>query len=129
MKTLIFIDDDPISNYIHDLVLENLKIKNAHFFLSAKEGLDFLSNRKNQVNDIIFVDINMPVMDGWDFIEKYQNLYKSNKNNQQFFVMLSSSFNHNYTKKIKKYKSIKGFLIKPLSKDTLTNFFQEHNLL
>ena len=132
LRFLIFIDDDPTSNYIHELVLNNLKISNTHFFLSAKECLEFLSkqpeNKNIEIHDIIFIDVNMPGIDGWQFIEIYQKRLRTNKN-QQFFVMLSADLNHNDIEKSKEYKNVKDFLIKPLSEKIFTKFFQKHKLI
>ena len=132
LRFLIFIDDDPTSNYIHELVLNNLKISNTHFFLSAKECLEFLSKQQEskniEIHDIIFIDVNMPGIDGWQFIETYQKQLKTNKN-QQFFVMLSADLNHNDIEKSKEYKNVKDFLIKPLSEKIFTKFFQKHKLI
>ena len=79
IKSLIFVDDDPASNYIHNLVLKKLNLPiEPKFFLSANDALTYLSKISNSQKadpEIIFVDINMPVNDGWDFVKEYMNIF------------------------------------------------------
>lgn len=118
IKSIIFIDDDPASNYIHNLVLKKLDLSiGPKFFLSVKDALTYLSNNDDSVKtypEIIFVDINMPVADGWDFVKEYMNtFFKPEK--KQFIIMLSSSITPDDIKKVSEYEIIFDFIEKPLS--------------
>ena len=66
---------------------------------------------------MILIDINMPVMNGWEFIEAYEALAIEHKVDM---YILSSSVYENDIEKTKSYKAVKGFISKPLSMERLT---------
>jgi len=123
IKSLIFVDDDPAANYIHKLVLKKL---NSHiepeFFLTANNALTYLSkiNHPQRTDpDIIFVDINMPVMDGWDFVREYTNTFFTPQR-KQCIIMFSSLITPDDVKKASEYEVIFDLVEKPLSVILLT---------
>ncbi|TVZ17225.1 response regulator [Maribacter sp. MAR_2009_72] len=67
MIKILIIEDDEITNFISKSTLEKFGFKNISVALNGQEGLDFL--RSNMCPDIILLDVNMPVLDGWDFLE------------------------------------------------------------
>jgi len=72
-NSLLFIDDDKLTNTYHELILKNSKVcENAKFFLSAEKAIEHLrsiiSDEKKTLPDVIFLDINMPIMNGWEFV-------------------------------------------------------------
>lgn len=125
IKSLIFIDDDPTSNYIHSLVLKKLNLHiEPKFFLNANDGLAYLSKIDNPKThlEIIFVDINMPVMDGWDFVSEYTNtFYKPER--KQFIIMFSSSIAQDDINKAAGYEVVFDLVEKPLSSTLLMGMF------
>lgn len=130
IKSLILIDDDPASNYIHKLVLKKLNLQiEPKFFLSANEALNHLSQIDNSEKvdpEIIFVDINMPVASGWDFVREYTNTF-FNPEKKQFIIMFTSSIAPEDVKKVGKYEVVFDLVEKPLSVTLLTGVFD--NLL
>ncbi|WP_339651631.1 response regulator [uncultured Maribacter sp.] len=67
MFKILIIEDDEITNFITKTNLEKYGYKNIAIALNGKDGLDYLM--KNECPDLILLDINMPVLDGWDFLE------------------------------------------------------------
>ena len=132
LSNIIFVDDDPTSNYIHNLVIKKLEIKvNTYFFLKVDDALNFLLNRELQendiANDIIFIDINMPVKDGWDFIQEFEDNIAENEQ-KKIIIMMSSVINKNDADRIKNHKMIDDFMLKPFSEEMLENIFDKHQL-
>ncbi len=76
---------------------------------------DLVENHE-QLPQLVLVDINMPILNGWEFIEAFEALNLEVKNDM---YMLSSSVYENDIEKAKSYKSVKGFISKPLSIDRL----------
>ena len=72
---IFFVDDDHAINRYHEIILgkvaENLDLS-ISFHTDPVEVMDSFEQQKTQIPDIIFLDINMPIMNGWDFLNKYQ---------------------------------------------------------
>lgn len=128
MKHLLIIDDDLVSILILKKMLSNVGfLENPIVFYNASEALDFLS-KNNTSNDsyCIFLDINMPVMNGWEFLEKIQVNYKPDN----FRVyLLTSSTSEQEKSKSKDYHFIKRFISKPISKEILNEIKEEFKKL
>ena len=116
--SLIFVDDDPASNYIHNLVLKKLNVHiEPKFFLSSNDALTYLSKINNSQKadpEIIFVDINMPVNDGWDFVKEYMNTFFKPER-KQFIIMFSSLITPGDIKRGGEYEVVYDLVEKPLS--------------
>lgn len=114
----LFVDDtEGDNNYIRLLIdIQKLPI-DAHFEPTGKNALDYLDNlSKDDFPKIIFVDINMPLMDGFEFIEAFeQKFYPAHKNTMLF--IMSSSHRLSEIEKAKSISSIVDFIQKPLTKD------------
>ena len=131
IKSLIFVDDDPASNYIHNLVLKKLNLPiEPKFFLSANDALTYLSKISNSQKadpEIIFVDINMPVNDGWDFVKEYMNIF-FRPERKQFIIMFSSLITPGDIKRGGEFEVVFDLVEKPLSatllKEVLDNLLK-----
>ncbi len=117
MKTLeriMLVDDDLDTNFYNKIVLEQAKATNEIIvFENGKEALEYLKNGSDKV-DLILLDINMPIMTGWQFLEHYERL-DENRKATIVIVMLTSSINSDDRKKADKFSSIKKFINKPIS--------------
>lgn len=116
-KNILIVDDDKIYHFI----LKNLFTKNNYnistcFTENGQEGIDLLKNRvtENSLPDIILLDINMPIMNGWQFLDELKILMIK----YQFHIpvyLISSSNNHEDFKTAQLYKDqIKAFVLKPI---------------
>ncbi len=89
---ILLVDDDPIFNYIHSKFLENIGIKKIITVVNGKEALNHISAcKKESLPDFIFIDIDMPIMNGFQFIVEFRNLHISNKNEIHIIILTSSS--------------------------------------
>lgn len=94
-KNKLYIDDDEATNFIHQMVIEDADIC-SHLVVkdNAYEALKYLEQKDSIKPNLIFLDINMPKMNGWQFLERYINL-KGNPPHKITTIMLSSSLNPN----------------------------------
>ncbi len=122
----LFIDDNPTNNYLTQLNIKFDKLPiTAHIFEQALVALDYLENcanpRLNSTDifpDFIFIDINMPVMDGFEFIRAYEDSYFHAHPNTEIYLM--TSFIHAETQqKATRCKSVHGLFNKPFTSEIL----------
>ncbi len=117
---VLLVEDDPITILVCDRMIKLTSF--AEKVITCENGkiaLDFLATLESQqLPPIIFLDINMPVMNGWDFLDEFEIL-KLNFTNLPRIYLLSSTVDPEDYKKAKKFPQVADFISKPLSKDTL----------
>ncbi|MDX2301579.1 MAG: response regulator [Microscillaceae bacterium] len=115
---IMLIDDDPINNLI---IRKELTRFNPHIglivFESPTEALKYLTQEASKPN-LILLDINMPEMNGWEFLDEFEKL-SLNIN----LAMLTSSIAKIDHKKSQDYSSVKDYFIKPLDKDKIQKIY------
>jgi CheY-like chemotaxis protein len=118
-KKIVLIDDDQLNNLINTRIITKFSDYTVTSFTSGREGLKFLaSSDPADFPEIIFLDINMPVMDGWEFLEEYQKLPEALVQNC-LIIMLTSSIDINDIEKSKLFKNVREFMSKPLTVESL----------
>ena len=125
---MVLIDDDAISNFLSSKLIEKEQFAGKVVsYLSAEDALtsisEVLSANVAESPDIIFLDINMPSMDGWGFLEEYKKLPKDFTSRCRLF-MLSSAVDKKDIVQARSYKEVEEFISKPLSPEIL-NFIQD----
>jgi CheY-like chemotaxis protein len=127
---LYVIDDDEVFQYIVKRQFENtLKVKRITFFADGKEAIKALednSTRSTELPDVILLDINMPVMDGWDFLKSYRTV-KSSLAKLPLIYLVTTSLAENDKKKAKEFEDVTGYIVKPVKKEELDTIFSKVN--
>lgn len=122
-KTIFLIDDDPVMNYINNKIISSAYTFNLVEFTNAREALDDIKQQyqagQNTVPEIIFLDLNMPHMDGWEFLDEFQQL-PEDLHLRCNVIILSSSISKSDIEKSQGYKSVIEFISKPLTVEALT---------
>ncbi len=123
LNKILLIDDSEADNYIHSRVIKKADVTDQIITkLGAQEALDYLQEKENghyPNPDLIFLDINMPGLNGWDFLEEYKKLDKEQKKGV-VVCMLSTSAPEIEQQNISKYEDIKSYSQKPLTHEALT---------
>lgn len=111
---ILLIDDDDDTNQLIELLLEKCEaVDEFHIESNANDGLMYLE-KADPLPDCVFVDLKMPEIDGFEFIEKYEQQSKILPSETRIYV-LSSSARSSDKEKAFSFKSVKGFIVKPLS--------------
>lgn len=121
----MLIDDNEIDNLINQKMIEAATItENIYTHTGAKSAIEFLRNMEKLdvaekvLPDVIFLDIDMPLMDGFQFLDEFEKLSNSTKSKCKI-VMLTSSINPQDFNRSKKYEYVKLYLNKPLSHESI----------
>lgn len=134
ISSILLIDDNIHDNYFHELAIkktdDSLIINSA---TSGEKAIEYLENSKKDpdnypVPDLIFLDINMPGMNGFEFLEKAREKKIFDSSNPHIFVMLTSSLNPNDERMAKEQfaNEIKEFKNKPLTANMLKEILEKY---
>lgn len=115
---VLIVDDDPVILMIHRLKVVKAGLdKEPIEFLNGKLALDYLINHHpNGKNYLVLLDINMPVMNGWEFLNA---LEKNRLSDQVDVAIVTSSVNHEDKIRAEGYHQVFSYLIKPLVEEDL----------
>jgi len=127
-KLAIIIDDDPISILVCETLLKKTNFaETVKSFKSGGEGLTFLKSRFEAVGslpDIIFLDVYMPVMSGWEFLEAYEQL-ENLPEKRPHVMMLSAAFDPADRQKAEDSVLVTDFISKPITTEILVGMMAE----
>lgn len=123
IKQVLVIDDDPINNIIFQKLSEFIGFAEEIVpFISAVDSLDYLQKLEEDHNtppNIIFLDIRMPIVNGWEFLERLNQLNKNHYFDSTAIYMLTSSSEQSDINKSKNYSLVTDYIVKPLSTEKL----------
>lgn len=125
-NAVMLIEDNEIDNYISDRILKTSGFtNNVLTHTSVKSALEFLKNLESLKNppavlipDYILLDLNLPVLDGFHFLEEFETFSAIIKS-QIKIVILTCSLNPSDLERAKKYECVVAYLSKPLLKEDL----------
>jgi len=129
LSCILLIDDDFDDNVFNKIIIRKMDITET--VDEASDGVEALEHLKARSTppELILLDINMPRMNGWEFLEQYKDLDPKQKA-KTIIVMLTTSANPDEIKKAQEIEEVSGFKTKPLSKEMLTGilqqFFRDH---
>lgn len=126
MKKVAIIDDDDIFQFTTKVKFEKLELASeVLIFNDGEEAMDYLHvTDVADLPDILLLDINMPIVDGWDFLEMYSEL-DSVKRGSMEIHMLSSSINPEDVKRAEDNKFVRDYITKPIRDEDLTKIFHD----
>ena len=122
-KDFIIIDDDKLNNKVcRNIIEKTYKDAVITDFVDPQAGFDHIvynySNRELDSKVILLLDISMPVMDAWEFLERFEKLDDLTKRNVKVHI-LSSSVNKQDMIKAEANKNVEYYLIKPLTRESI----------
>ena len=128
LNCILLVDDDAATNYLHKRVVKEEgcaeQIVTADNGAAALKYLQQLAAENQPPPELIFLDINMPVLNAWEFLEVYQKLPEEQKS-KSVIVMLTTSLNPEDENRAGEYSEIASFKFKPLDKNMLTEVLEK----
>lgn len=125
-ETIFLIDDDLIQLKVAGRMIEqSVKGKTIKQFQEAEDAINYLRTQASDpavLPDIILLDLNMPEITGWDFLDTFEYLKETLTKEAKVFI-LTSSPDEADIKKSKTYPSVQGYIIKPLTKEKILDIF------
>ena len=126
--SVLLVDDDEINNFISiKLIKKALLNTEIMACLNGKFAIDQLVDiqRKDpsKLPDYILLDINMPIMNGWEFLDEYKRLNIDPQGKTKIYIISSSVFSNDINK-ARSYPLVKDFISKPLNVDKIVELFK-----
>lgn len=120
-QKLLLVDDDAIFVEIAKRTIEKTgAVESLKVFQDGEGAISFLKEHQKEpdlIPDFIFLDINMPFMDGWQFLEEYAN-FVTLLSKQPAIYMVSSSVDDSDVRRAKEIPLVKDYITKPVSLDS-----------
>src|ERR1700749_3270748 len=129
--SILLVDDDEINNFISiKLIKKALLTSDIMACLNGKFAIDQLVDIQkkdpNKLPDYILLDINMPIMNGWEFLDEYKRLNIDPLGKSKIYIISSSVFSNDINK-ARSYPLVKDFISKPLNVDKIIELFKVEN--
>ena len=129
--SVLLVDDDEINNFISiKLIKKALLSTEIMACLNGKFAIDQLVEIQRRdpakLPDYILLDINMPIMNGWEFLDEYKRLNIDPLGRTKIFIISSSVFSNDINK-ARSYPIVKDFVSKPLNVDKIRELFAVEN--
>ena len=113
MLEVLIIDDDDIVTLVQGKLLQNCNVcEHPLKFKRASDALEYLSNASEGNDYLLLLDINMPLMNGWEFLEEIEKLAIKE---HIYVYMVTSSIDYNDKEKANNYSRIVNFIEKPIT--------------
>jgi CheY-like chemotaxis protein len=129
LKSILLIDDDNITNFLHQHVLREAKVaQNIEVAETVSEALVRLEcpgEEKCQPPELIFLDLNMPGLTGWEFIDEYKKI-KDRHSKESVIVVLTTSVNPDDNKKASEMREVAEYRKKPMTSGMITEIVQKY---
>lgn len=129
LNSILLIDDDSINNFIVVSKLKSIQlVENINYVENGKAGLDFImkciEEGLENLPELVFLDINMPVMDGWNFLAEFGKIPQEYTSRMHIYMVSSSVYNEDIERS-KQYPSVKMFISKPQVRERIEQIIQE----
>lgn len=133
----MLVDDAEADLFYHEYIIQkvdkDIKIFKSH---DGQEAIDFIREKNKAYKDeeyipptVILLDINMPLMNGFEFLDEFEKFRKENKQYEsQVIIMVTSSDQQNDLTRTKDYDCVKGYQIKPLTEEKISNLLRDLEL-
>lgn len=127
LKTIFLVDDDFVYQFLtKKIIVEARTDVNIETFSNGQDAIEYLKSEYKipaKLPEVIFLDLAMPIMDGWQFLKEYGTL--NGKFGKQILVyIVSSSITPSEINRAKEFDFVQDYIIKPITKQKFKDFIQ-----
>lgn len=127
IDTLCIVDDDDVFQLLTKIIVEKTQqVQKIKIFSNGKEAIDFFYSVQNQpekIPEVILLDLNMPILDGWGFLEEFISL-KPNLGKKVTIYIVSSSIDPGDIEKARNIGEVTDYIIKPVTQEKFMNLLK-----
>jgi CheY-like chemotaxis protein len=127
VKNVFLVDDDETFTFLTSRIIKATQLVDAvQVFGNGKEAIDYLNAHAGDTDllpEIIFFDLNMPILDGWGFAEEFMHLEQKLKKKIKLFIITSSIAVHDIERS-KNFSSVSEYMVKPVHKEKFTHIIE-----
>jgi CheY-like chemotaxis protein len=118
--SILLVDDDRIYQFAAKKTIEATGFaNNIVIYSNGEEAINYLKHNlqnSHSLPDVIFLDVNMPIMNGWEFLEEYSSI-KKGLTKPVIIYVVSSSVDEFDVSKSRQYDTVKGYIVKPVLRE------------
>ncbi|PKA98027.1 response regulator receiver domain-containing protein [Flavobacteriaceae bacterium MAR_2009_75] len=130
ISSTCIIDDDPIFVYSTKRIMKDINFSdNIIVYTNGQDAIDGLKemiNNGDKMPPVIFLDLNMPIMNGWDFLKDFIQIPHNNREGVLIYI-ISSSIDPRDLEQIKRYELVNNYILKPVVREDLHTVLSEMN--
>lgn len=128
IKNVCIVDDDELFQFVMRQHFERLQlVEHIHKFTDGEQALNYLKlhlDQPDELPELILLDVNMPYMDGWQFMREYVKLQLPSDKQIKVFILTSSTHDSDL-QKAKEFPVLAGYLVKPIGKSVIKQLLEE----
>lgn len=122
VKHVCIVDDDELFQFVMRQHFERLElVERIHKFTDGEQALNYIKSKlddPDELPDLILLDVNMPYMDGWQFMREFVQLSLPEEKQIRIYI-LTSSTHESDLQRAKEFPSLAGYLVKPIGKNII----------
>jgi CheY-like chemotaxis protein len=132
LQSILLVDDDEVTNfYVEHLIRKMSLAQNVHVEMTGRDAMNYLMGLVQSdsaiLPELILLDINMPVMNGFEFLEEFENSPVAGRYKGKIFMLTSSALDQD-KQRAAKFSFLSGFYTKPLNTNILDEIAKRMNL-
>lgn len=130
INSILLVDDDEASNFLHSIFINKLDMEiEVNSAINGQQALDYILNKgadKLGLPCMVMLDLRMPIMDGWEFMQRYEDQVPQSLKDQLMIVLVTISDNSTDKERATNNPHIIDFAQKPLSDSTFRKIINKH---
>jgi|JI10StandDraft_1071094.scaffolds.fasta_scaffold313659_1 CheY-like chemotaxis protein len=129
LHSILLVDDDEVTNFYVEHLIRKMKLAdNVHVEMTGRDAMDYLyqvmKDGGENLPQLILLDINMPVMNGFEFLEEFEQSVVASKYNGKIYMLTSSALDLD-KQRAARFSFLNGFYTKPLNTSMLGEIAQQ----